>query len=70
VIHGDVEPRHWLRHPVDGSIRIIDFDMARVVGAERAGGSGGRGENGNEIDNEGEGLAWDQDVILTRLDST
>jgi serine/threonine protein kinase len=55
VIHGDVEPRHWLRHPVDGSIRIIDFDMARVVGAERAGGSGGRkrGENENEIDNEG-----------------
>ncbi len=55
MIHGDVEPRHWLRHPVDGSIRIIDFDMARVVGAERAGGSGGRkrGENENEIDNEG-----------------
>ncbi len=31
ILHVDVEPRHWLRHPHDGRIRLIDFDMA-VVG--------------------------------------
>jgi len=29
IVHRDVETRHWLRHR-DGSMRIIDFDMAVV----------------------------------------
>jgi len=30
----DVEARHWLRHPQDGTIRIIDFDTSRLMGGE------------------------------------
>lgn len=32
VIHGDVDPRHWLRRP-DGTWSLIDFDCAEIMHA-------------------------------------
>lgn len=55
-----MESRHWLRHPIDGSIRVIDFDIAKLRRKGEMGTMGVRegkreGEDDSELDIEMEG---------------